>query len=257
MSISLEYGDASQQRELFLLKFPDIDRVDVIDMFEAFQKYDTTGAGEVDEYCIQLMMADLGVHKTLIELRSMLSTIDFSQGKKIQFLELCCASFGKDLAVITDHTDAAAVANAKLAAEAAQAIQDEIIRRRQKEEQDAEELAQKLEEESQLNGVAAMKAFYHRAAEAVPDQTMTNAERIKQEAAMRKAKKEAEKALKAAELEMKQKNKSDADIRAEVNAMAQKLKDEADAAAAAAVEAERTERAARKAAFNAKFGGGK
>lgn len=52
---------------------------------------------------------------------------------------------------------------------------------------------------------------------------------------------------------MKAKNKSDEDIRKEVAAMAQKLKDEADAAAQAEVDKERAERAARKAAFNARF----
>ena len=76
---------------------------------------------------------------------------------------------------------------------------------------------------------------------------------IKQEAAYRKAQKEAAKALKEAEENMKAKNKSDEDIRKEVAAMAQKLKDEADAAAQAEVDKERAERAARKAAFNARF----
>ena len=33
-------GSVAEQRELFLLKFPDIDRIDVIDMYEAFVKFD-------------------------------------------------------------------------------------------------------------------------------------------------------------------------------------------------------------------------
>jgi hypothetical protein len=142
-------GSAAEQRELFLLKFPDIDRIDVIDMYEAFSKYDP-GNGEIDEHSVQLMMADLGVHKTLIELRAMLSSIDFSIGKKVQFMELCCASFGKDFAAILDHTDHAAVANAKAAAEAAQALENEIIAKREAEELAAKQLQDQLDMEAQL-----------------------------------------------------------------------------------------------------------
>jgi len=250
-------GSVAEQRELFLMKFPDIERIDVIDMYDAFVKFDKSKNGALDEHEIQLMMADLGVHKTLVELRAMLSSIDFTLGAKICFMELLCASFGKDYLAILDHTDAAAVAKAQQAAALAQHVEDEIMSKHEADEKAARELAEQLEKESKLTGVASRTAFFHRAAMATPDATMTNAERIKQEAAFRKAQKEAAKALANAEEEMRLKNKSDEEVQREVHALAEQLKKQADDAAAAAVEQERAERLARKAAFNAKFSGSK
>lgn len=248
-------GNVADQRELFLMKFPDIDRVDVLDMFDAFVRFDKTKSGDLDEHAIQLMMADLGVHKTLVELRTMLSTIDFTLGKRVQFCELLCASFGKDYQALLDHTDAAAVANAKAKADSAKNLEDEIARKHAADDAAERELQSQLEREAGLTGVAYQKAFFHRAALNNPDSTMTNADKIKQEAAFRRAQKAAQKALEQAEADMKAKNKSDEEVRQHVHAMADKLKAEADAAAAAAVEQERQERAARKAAFNARFSG--
>ena len=96
------------------------------------------------------MMADLGVHKTLVELRAMLSTIDFTLGAQICFMELLCASFGKDYLAILDHTDHGAVIGAQKAAAAAQALEDEIMAKHEADERAARELAEQLEKESKL-----------------------------------------------------------------------------------------------------------
>jgi len=248
-------GNAAEQRELFLMKFSDIDRLDVLDMYEAFLRFDKKKTGDLDEHEIQLMMADLGVHKTLVELRQMLSTIDFTLGKKIQFMELLCASFGKDYQALLDHTDPQAVANAKAKADAAKAIEDAIAAKRAEDEAADLQLQADLEKEANLTGVAWKKAYFTRAAMSNPDQTMTNAEKIQQEYAFRKAQKEAQKELERAEAEMKAKNKSDEEVRQQVLAMAEALKAEAEAAAKAAVDKERAERNARKAAFNSLFTG--
>jgi hypothetical protein len=143
-------GNAAEQRELFLMKFSDIDRLDVLDMYEAFLRFDKKKSGDLDEHEIQLMMADLGVHKTLVELRQMLSTIDFTLGKKIQFMELLCASFGKDYQALLDHTDPQAVANAKAKADAAKAIEDAIAAKRAEDEAADMQLQADLEKEANL-----------------------------------------------------------------------------------------------------------
>ncbi len=52
------------------------------------------------------------------------------------------------------------------------------------------------------------------------------------------------------------KNRSDEEIAAMVQAMAQKLKDDHDAEIAAAIEREKAERAERKRLFNERFAGG-
>ena len=143
-------GSVEHQRELFLLKFPDIDRLDIEDMYEAFKKYDKNVSGDLDEHEIQIMMADLGVHKTLHELRALLSAIDFAQGKKVSFLELACASFGKDFNFLLNHEDADAMAKAKKAADEKQALEDALQREREKEAAEARELQKVLDAESQL-----------------------------------------------------------------------------------------------------------
>jgi hypothetical protein len=96
------------------------------------------------------MMADLGVNKTLHELRALLSSINFTQGKKVQFLELCCASFGKDFNEILNHEDPEAMANAKKAADEKKALDDKLQSEREKEVSDAKELQAQLDAESQL-----------------------------------------------------------------------------------------------------------
>jgi len=150
MSTIKSIGNAAEQRELFLMKFSDIDRLDVLDMYEAFLRFDKKKSGDLDEHEIQLMMADLGVHKTLVELRQMLSTIDFTLGKKIQFMELLCASFGKDYQALLDHTDPQAVANAKAKADAAKAIEDAIAAKRAEDEAADMQLQADLEKEANL-----------------------------------------------------------------------------------------------------------
>lgn len=150
MSIKDMLGSVEEQRELFLMKFPDVERIDVMDMYEAFIKYDVSKDGAVNEREVQLMMGDLGVHKTLIELRAMLSAIDFTAGKSVQFMELCCASFGKDFSAMLDHTDHSAVENAKAKAIEQQRLLDEIAAKHAAEDESAKKLADTLEAESHL-----------------------------------------------------------------------------------------------------------
>ena len=149
-SIKNMLGGTEEQRELFLLKFSDIERVDVDDMCEAFMKFDKTKSGSLDERSVQLMFADLGVHKTLAEMRTMLSAIDFNQGATVQFMELCCASFGKDFNALMDHTDKEAVEKAAAAAAAHKALEDEAMRKHLAEEEEARRQQEILEKESQL-----------------------------------------------------------------------------------------------------------
>ena len=143
-------GSVEQQRELFLLKFPDIDRLDISDMYDSFKKFDKDSSGDLDEREIQMMMADLGVNKTMHELRSLLSSINFAQGKRVQFMELCCASFGKDFSHIECHEDKEAMANAKKAADEKKALEDNLEAERQKEADEAKSLQLELQAESQL-----------------------------------------------------------------------------------------------------------
>lgn len=248
-------GSIEHQHELFLYKFPDLDREEIEDLFEGFKKFDKNNSGTLEENEIQLMMADLGVNKTLIEMRELLSSINFTPGKDVSFLELCCASFGKDYNAIMTHADPEAEAKAKEAAAHKKVIEDSIIAEREKEAEEARHIQKQLEEEGQLSGVKAMKAFFARSAAATPDKTQSNAERIKHEAAMRKAKKEAEKNLAAAEADAKSKNKTDAEIAAEIATMAKKIQDQAEADAKAAVEAEKQKRAMRRASLQRRFEG--
>jgi hypothetical protein len=157
---TIQLGNSVEQRELFLLKFPDVERIDVIDMHEAFDKFDSNKSGQIEERNVQLLFADLGVHKTMQELRAMLSAIDFTVGRKISFMELCCASFGKSFADLMDHTDPVAVANAKAAAEKARLVEEEIQRVREAEEAAAKEAQDKIEAESKLVNSSVLVCFF-------------------------------------------------------------------------------------------------
>ena len=72
---------------------------------------------------------------------------------------------------------------------------------------------------------------------------------------MRKAKKEAEKNLAAAEADAKSKNKTDAEIADEIANMAKKIQDQAEADAKAAVDEEKQKRAMRRASLQRRFEG--
>eukprot|EP00604_Paraphysomonas_vestita_P002465 CAMPEP_0174819334 /NCGR_PEP_ID=MMETSP1107-20130205/2493_1 /TAXON_ID=36770 /ORGANISM="Paraphysomonas vestita, Strain GFlagA" /LENGTH=150 /DNA_ID=CAMNT_0016032617 /DNA_START=417 /DNA_END=872 /DNA_ORIENTATION=- len=147
------------------------------------------------------------------------------------------------------------MAEVQRAAEHARAVEEAAARAKAQEEEEARRRAEELERESQLTGVAGMSAFFKRQIEKSGDVTQTNEQRIKEEAARRKALREAKKKEQEA-LDAANKVKSPEEVEAELReARARAESAESHAAAAAAAE-EKARRASKKAELNAKWGGG-
>ena len=95
----------------------------------------------------------------------------------------------------------AAIEEAKIAGRKAEAAQAAIERAKEIEEAKAVKRARELEEEAKMTGVKGAAAFFKRAGEGSGDSTLTNKEKITQEAARRRELREANAALERAKLE--------------------------------------------------------
>ncbi len=100
-----------------------------------------------------------------------------------------------------------------------------------------------------------MRAFFHRQVEGAQDVTKTNEQQIKEEAARRKALRDAKARMNEA-IKNANKVKTAEEIALEVHFEAERRKKEEEAEAKRKEEEEKAARAARKAALNAKWGGG-
>ena len=168
----------------------------------------------------------------------------------------CCAFFEKSYDDLNDFADEEtrerALAAAREAADKAKKVEEEIQKAKEKEEEESRLRAEEIERESQLTGVAGMSAFFKRQAENAKDSTMTNEQKIKEEAARRKALREAKKAISEAEAAAAS-QKSAEDVAREVHEASLRQQAEAEAEAKKKEEDEKAARAARKAEMNAKW----
>lgn len=254
---SRDPADPRDQLEMFIWKFPDITRPEITTLLEEFLKFDHKGTGELEENEAMMLLEHRGETKTALELRDMVREMDKNQDHKLNFLEWACCRYAKSWEELHSFADEAArqaameqMSRARAAAEAAQA---EIEAAKRREEEAAAKRAAELEAEAKLTGVAGMSAYFKRAAEKTQDSTKTNEQRIKEEAARRRALREAEKQAKAAADAAASAEKS----REEVEAEMARAKADADALEAKRIaeekETERQRRAAFKAAQQAKW----
>lgn len=251
--------NVEEQRELFIWKYRDIERSAVNELYEDFKKFDKDSLGEIGETDAMRMLEARGATKTATELRSLFTDIDRDRNRRISFLEWCCAYFQQSYEDLSTFADEAARDLARAEARdmelQALAAEEEIKRAREEEEAEKKKKAEELEAESRLTGVAGMAAFFKRQVEGAQDVTQTNEQKIREEAARRRALREA-KALHNKALEEAMRIKTAEDIQKEVQKKA--LREAANAAALVAQrEAEEKRiRAERKAANEAKWGGG-
>lgn len=117
--------------------------------------------------------------------------------KKLNFLQLCCSFFEKNYDDLNDIPEeelkklALEQADKLSKSREAEEIEAALAARREKEEDEAKARAEQLERESQLTGVAAKQAFFMRQQNLGPVES--NADKIKKEAALRRALKEVKK----------------------------------------------------------------
>lgn len=257
--IAEKVNTAEEQRELFLWKFRDVKREDVMVLYQQFIKADKEKKGELDEVTAMQMFERRGSIKRAQELRSLISAMDQNHNNKLSLLEWCCAHFRKPFEELNTFVDeeakAKAVEEAMKWAKETEEAQKRIEEAEKQKELQAQLRAAAIERESKLTGVEGMRAFFLRKVESASDSTKTNEQRIKEEAARRKALREARAKLNAAQ-ESANKVKSADEIAAEVKAEAERREAEEAAAKKKAAEDELKARAARKAALNAKWGGG-
>jgi len=245
-----------EQRELFLWKYRDVDRQEVNALLKDFKRHDIGNKGELDYHETMMMLERRGEVKTAKELMDMVGDMDKDNHHRITFVEWCCAVYKKSYDDLFTFVDEAAkeraMAEAMRAGEEAKEAEAAIERAEKQKELQAQLRAAALERESKLTGVAGMKAFFARKVEGAQDVTKTNEQQIKEEAARRKALRDAK--MKMSEsLRSLDRNKSAEEIAREV---AEEVERQAQAEAAAKKKAEEDEkaaRAARKAAMNSKW----
>lgn len=274
------YPTTSSQVEFFLIKFPDVPRDAISKLQQQFDKEDSKHRGELeDDEALRLLEAR-GETKTVKEFRKMFHKLDLDGNHKLGFLELCCTMHNKSWeALHAVGGDPTQVENLKnLASQAAMHLQkqEEELKKlssmsveakqksdhaaavlqkaaeekakvdaefaEKKRQQDEKHKQEEEKKQAQLNqgGAKGKAAMFQFAAAATADTTKDNAERIKQERAEAKAKKE----LQAkADLAQKLASEADAEKRQALEAEAKK-KQEAEEAERDRKQAEELEQAA-------------
>ena len=251
--------DLDQQRELFLWKFKDVTRESINIQFKEFLKHDLKKEGQLDEHEALMLLEHRGMAHTATELRTLLAEIDKNNDRMVNFLEWCCFFYKKDWEELNCFVDEAAreaaLAEAKIAGLKAKAAEAAIAEAKRLEEVKAQKRAAELEAEAKLTGVKGAAAFFKRAGEATENTTLSNKERITQEAARRRELREAKKAQEAAHAEAT-KVKSAEEIAEEVAKKAKSVKEEEEATEAARAAKEKADRIARKKALNERYAAG-
>eukprot|EP01038_Epipyxis_sp_PR26KG_P008708 gene8708-11767_t len=259
LKIGTRLQSVEEQREFFMWKYRDIPRTELNELLSEFKKFDAGNKGELTEVEAMKLLEARGETKTATELRAMIADIDKDKNHCVSFLEWCVCIYHKNWEELNDFVDeearARAMEEARLASEAAERAALEILHAAEEKERLAKERADKLEEESKLSGVAGMKAFFARQAEGASDVTKTNEQTIKEEAARRKVLRDAREKQNAA-IQVATTQRRLSAVARDVQTLAQKRAEEEAAAIRKAAEDEKTARAARKAALNAKWGGG-
>mmetsp|Transcript_38480 Transcript_38480/g.52130 ORF Transcript_38480/g.52130 Transcript_38480/m.52130 type:complete len:283 (-) Transcript_38480:313-1161(-) len=190
---SMDPKDPKDQLEMFLFKFPDVQRSNITHLLDEFTKFDRnkTGSLQIDE--AMMLLEHRGETKTLKEFSDLITGLDTTHDGNLNFLEWCCGYYHKSWADLHEFTDQAAFDAAMEAVKAARHAQDlarESIRAAAKrEEEAAKQRAEELEAESKLTGVSGAAAFFKR--QMVTDSTEDNMATIKAAAARRKALREA------------------------------------------------------------------
>lgn len=258
-----QIGSPHEQMELIMWKFGaahNIDRDEISLRLDEFLKFDRNNNGELEENEAMQLLEFRGHTKTFRELREMVVEMDLDHNHKLSFLEYACAIYKLDYFSLNDFVDEEARQAALKAIAEAKAKREEVLKRMEamkiaEEEKKKQEEAE-IEAEKKLTGVAGKKAFFARAAKnAGADTTKTNEQRIKEEAAQRRQLREAAAAEKAANtkaLEQKTPEQVAAEVAKAKADNDKKLADEE----AARVKKEKEDRAARKAAINARFAAG-
>ena len=250
---------AEEQRELFLWKYKDISRDEVNKMYNQFKKLDVNNKGELDEHEAMMMFERRGSIKTARELRQLVMVMDQNSNHKLSLLEWLCAHFGKSFADLNDFVDQEAreraLVEAMKAGEEAKKAEEEIQRAEAQKELQASLRAAALERESKLTGVAGMRAFFARQVESAGDSTKTNEQQIKEEFLRRKNLREAKNKLNSAILDANRIKSAEEIAREVKEANERRAADEAAAEKKKMLD-ELAARSARKAALNAKWGGG-
>uniref|UniRef100_A0A7S2XXF2 EF-hand domain-containing protein n=1 Tax=Fibrocapsa japonica TaxID=94617 RepID=A0A7S2XXF2_9STRA len=197
--------DIRDQMELFLFKFPEVGRENITELMFEFQKFDLDRDGKLEEDQALHLLERKGTAKTLLELREMMNKMtNESEDRRINFLKWSTCYYEKSWMLLHRFTNQKAyeeaMENIQQAKNMAMKVEEEMRLAKANDEKIAKERAEQLEKEAKLTGVAGMKAFFQRKAEeSREDKTLTNEQRIKQEAARRREMREAKVRQRAAE----------------------------------------------------------
>lgn len=150
-------GSIVEQREMFLLRFRDIDRTDCVKLADDFKIFDVYNKNELTEHQVLMLLEDRNQTKTATELREILGEMRKGESKNITFVEFACSFFGKNFEDLDNFVDEEAKEIAKKEAEKqeelVQLVEEETKRKREEDETKAAAKAAELEAESKLVSV--------------------------------------------------------------------------------------------------------
>jgi len=255
----LQIATPEDGREIFLFKYKDILRNDVDEHLKKFKSFNIgnnpQGMLSADETL--MLFESRGEPKTVRELKSLFPDAEKDKTFRINFLEFLCVIYSKSYSDVTNFQDDEAREEylnlARSAGESAEKLQKELEALKLEKEMEEKRLAEEIEAESKMTGVAAKGAFFRRQISNVADSTQTNEQLIKQEAAKRKALKEAKQKEKDALDQLKAQELQAVEVQKEIQQAQIRAAEEEAVATAAKLAEEKSERAARKAALNAKW----
>lgn len=203
-----------EQRELFLWKFRDVKREDVMVLYrvshfyspkivvcnalllivfilrsashnlcvQQFIQADKDRKGQIAEFEAMKMFERRGSIKTAVDLRKLVEAMDINHNHQLSLLEWLCAHFHKDFNELYNFVDeearVRAIEEAMRWGEEMQKAQEEIEIAQKRKEMQAQIRAQALEKESKLKGVEGMRAFFLRKVESASDVTKTNEQQV-------------------------------------------------------------------------------
>jgi hypothetical protein len=149
-------GSVDEQREMFLLKFHDVERVGCTQLADDFMRFDIEKKGELTEHQALLLLEDRHLTKTATELRELLRDMRKSKSKNISFVEFACSFFNKNFDELNNFADEESKTRAKQVAkeqeEKLKQVMEETKRKKDEDEAKIAAKAAQLEYESTLVG---------------------------------------------------------------------------------------------------------
>ena len=151
------FDGLNEQREFFLWRFPKLtSRNDINSLQSDFSRIDNHHVGTINEIQTLMLMESRGLFKSAFELRLITSQFgeDKTDGRSLNFMEVCCAVYGTSWEALNEFVDDEArdraLLKSKVAAKEIAIAAAKIAEAKLEEANAANERATIIEKESRL-----------------------------------------------------------------------------------------------------------